>query len=371
MKGYTHKGAIKTNGLVDPSVLITDPSKLNVSTSDDGFKLITPAPGNFEWWYFDVIDVKKDYVLKIVAHLGTDPLRRIFFPQVAISIKTPAQKKSFRKHYSLADFTASPDCCNVRIRDEFHAFVELSGKHSLYHIVVNMNGVSARLTFTGEIEGWKPLGNEVKMERGKKRGAFYWVIPLPRALVTGEFSLGNERYTCEEAVGYHDHNYWQADVNKKLFVDDVISLWYWGRVVADDLTVIIMDTHLKSHRLTSLMVARGNTIIHSSNNLTEVCAEEFREDREMKTSYPSRIMIRSVDKNKPFQMILNAKEIIDKQDLLEGTHPFIQWLIKLLVSRPVYYGISAESTVTLADKVSKGRALYEFMVFRNQKKTLR
>jgi hypothetical protein len=58
-------------------------------------------------------------------------------------------------------------------------------------------------------------------------------------------------------------------------------------------------------------------------------------------------------------MTLNAKEVIEKRDLLDGINPFIKWIIKLLVSRPAYYGILADSAIHIADLEIKGMALYE------------
>lgn len=366
LKGYIHKGTVKTNGFVDPSQSITDTSKLRVLPSDDGFQLTDSEKGNFEWWYFDVIDSNTGCILKLVAHLGTDPLRRRFFPQVAISIRTPTKIQSFIRPYSLRDFSASSDFCDVRMKDEFHAFVESPGKDNLYHLTVNINGFSANLTFIPEIEGWKPLGDKVNINIGRKKGAFSWIIPVPRAKVVGEFSLGKEKYELKEAFGYHDHNYWKVDVRKKLFMDDVISKWYWGRFLSKDYTIIFMDTYVMGHPIKSLMIAKQDKIIHSSNNLIEVFADEMKKDDQIKTLYPSRITIKSVEENNPFQMILKSKEIIEKRDLLQGVNPFIKWLIKLLVAKPAYYGILAESSINIADEEIRGMALYEVMSFRSK-----
>ena len=365
MNSYIHKTGIKTSRLADPSLQITDATELEVFPSDDSFQLINSEKGNFEWWYFDIIDLDIDCILKLVAHLGTDPLRRRFFPQIAISIKTPTHRQALIKHYSLKDFSASTEFCDVRLKDEFHAFLKSPTRDDFYHLTVNVDDFRAELTFICEIEGWKPLGNNVKIKMGKKEGIFYWVIPAPKAKVVGEFCIGNKRYELKEALGYHDHNYWQVDVRNKLFMDDVVSKWYWGRFLSKDYTIIFMNTYLRKYPIKSLMIARGDKIIHSSNNLIEVFANGFEKDDEIKTLYPSRITINSVEEDNPFQMILNSKEIIDKRDLLEGVNPFLKWLIKLFISKPSYYGILAESTINIDDKEIRGISLYELMSFRD------
>jgi hypothetical protein len=114
------------------------------------------------------------------------------------------------------------------------------------------------------------------------------------------------------------------------------------------------------------MIARGNKIIHSSNNLISISEAKFKKDMEIQTLYPSQITVRSTEKNALFKMKLNSKEVIEKRDLLKGINPFIGYLIKALVSRPSYYGILAESTLNIADEEIKGIAMYELMTFRNR-----
>jgi hypothetical protein len=65
-------------------------------------------------------------------------------------------------------------------------------------------------------------------------------------------------------------------------------------------------------------------------------------------------------------MTLQSKETIDKRDLLDSVNPLTKLLIKLLVSRPAYYGILADSTINIADKEIRGMAVYEIMSFRRK-----
>ena len=187
--------------------------------------------------------------------------------------------------------------------------------------------------------------------------------PVPKAKVKGKFSLGEKKYALKEAIGYHDHNYWKVGATKKLFMDDAISKWCWGRFLSNDYAIIFMETYVMGHPIKSLMIARQDKIIFSSNNLIDVFANELKRDEEIKTSYPSKITIQSVEEANPFQMTLRSKEILDKRDLLEGVNPFIRWLIKRLISRPAYYGILADATIKIAGKNLKGRAIYEQMSF--------
>lgn len=343
----------------------TDPLESKVSPPDDGFHLSTHEIGDFEWWYFDVYDPDTNYTLKVVAHFGTDPLRRRFYPQLVISINSPTEKQTFIKVYALEDFTASTEFCDIRLSNEFRAYVDSSNKANLYHISVNTDKFRAILNFDGQIEGCKPLGAEVEAEKGNKKGAFFWAIPLPKAKVVGEFSLGGKKCTIKEGLGYHDHNYWKVDRECKLFMDDIISKWYWGRSYAEGYTVIFMDVYFRQRQIKSLVIADETNIIHCSFNTTNVVPQDFRFDADLKSQYPTRITVKSLGHNNPFQMTLRAKAIVDKRDLLEGINPVVKWLIKLLVSRPAYFGILAESVVELDNDEIKGMALYEIMSFRD------
>jgi len=364
MKHFIHQGVVQPNGSVDTSQSIRDLTQLKVLPSDDRCHLRIPKIGDFEWWYFDVIDPQGPVILKIVAHLGTDPMRRKCYPQLAISAKTPSLSQAITLPYSLDDFQASTDLCDVSLRDDFHVSVVSPNHDNIYQLSVDTEAFKANLKFIPDIEGWKPLGDEITIERKNKRSQFFWMIPLPKAKVVGEFSIGNSTFQLGDGVGYHDHNYWKVDSPKKLFMDDVISKWYWGKLVAKDYTIIFMDTDLKSHSIKSLFLAKGNQILRSSNNFIKVIPDGFQKDIEIKTHYPSQITISSVENNDPFEIILNGKEVTERKDLLEGVTPILKWLINVFVSRPAYYGILADATINIEYKSIKGIGNYEMMFFR-------
>ena len=367
MRGYIHQGIIKENGVVDPKRTITDASELEVLPSDDRFHLKTYQIGHFEWLYFDVIDLKTGCVLKIVVHLGTDPLRRKIFPQVAISIRTPNKRDSIIKSYSLSDLRASSDFCDVNIKDELHVSIESPAKGRIYHLKININSFKAAITFIGQIDGWKPFGDEIRLKQRRKTAAFGWVIPVPKAEVVGEFYFENKKYNLEEALGYHDHNFWEVGPDKKLYMDEIVSQWYWGRFLSRDHAVIFMDTYLRKKSIRSLMIARGNKIIHSSNNLIEVSVDEFQKDDHLKASYPSRITVKSLSESIPFKMTLESKELIDVRDLLDGVPSVLSWFIKLLVFKPTYYGFLADTRIQVDHEKIRGFSLYEVMSFRTHR----
>jgi hypothetical protein len=355
-----HQGVVKENGIVDKSQVITDPIALQTRASDDGLHLDNFNTGNFEWWYFDILDPETDCILKLVAHLGTDPLRRKFFPQIALSVKTPAIKKAFSQLCQLDEFNAAHDECNVKIADKFHCY----GKYNDYHIWVDIPDFRGEFTFNSQLPGWKPLGNEITIERKKRRATFGWIIPVPRATVNGTYIFKGQKYNLKNASGYHDHNFWKVEQTKKLFIDAVISKWFWGRFRASDYTIIFMNTHFRYNQINSLYISAGKKLIHSSNNVMQFHIDQQKMDGELNCLYPAKSIIRSLKTPETFNLVLKTKEVIDRKDLLAGVNPILSCLIKTLVSRPAYIGLEAECHLTHDDQNIRGIGIFESMLFR-------
>jgi hypothetical protein len=204
------------------------------------------------------------------------------------------------------------------------------------------------------------------MQQGSKQAAFVWVVPLPRAAVAGVFSLVGVDYEVEEGLGYHDHNAWQVDPKAKLFLDRVISQWYWGRFLGSEATMIFMDTCFRTHNLQTCLLAIGNTVVHSSNNLVEVTPEAFTHDAALHTTYPTRMTVALPDAVCPLRMVLKAQAVLDRRDLLEGLHPILKWCIRGLISQPSYHGLLADATGHLGGEEIHGKALYEAMYVRRK-----
>jgi hypothetical protein len=266
--------------------------------------------------------------------------------------------------FAVEDFQAAREHCDVKIQDAFHAWVQPASEAPTYHLVVHLPDFSATLQFRGQLPGWKPLRDAVPMQQGRKHAAFSWVVPLPRAEVVGTFSMAGVSYELTEALGYHDHNVWQVGPHAKLFIDNVISQWQWGRFLGSECTVVFMETCFRTHSLRSCLLATDRTMLHSSNNLVEVVTEHVTQDDVLRVPYPTRMTVALPEEPYALQMVLQAKEVIDRRDLLAGLPSLLQWCVKRLCSRPAYHGILADTTVRLAGAERHGDALYESMYFR-------
>jgi hypothetical protein len=342
-----------------------DSNKQTVNPEDDGFHIVNCTIGDFEWWYFDILDHISDCFLKIVMHLGTDPLKTRIFPQLALSINTPEESESITLPYVTGQFQADTRQCNITIKDEIKIWTELDTPME-YYVKIDIPRFTCNFRFKGKIEGWKPLGNETSHQIGKKKGAFSWIIPMPKAKVEGEFFFDGMHYILHDAIGYHDHNYIRVDRKHPLHIDDLVVKWYWGKCYADRLTIVFMDTWLRTNRLLSLLVAEDNAIIHSANNRMNCTVEASGYDPVLQVQYPSSLLLQSTDEYFPFQTAFEFHKISDRKDLLEGVNPVLKYIIKKLISKPAYFGILAKVKVKIADETREGFGNFESMVFRGK-----
>ncbi len=331
--------------------------------SNDGYLLDSERIGNFEWWYFDCIDIQNNCLLKIVVHLGTDPLRKSFFPTLALSIKTPEATRAIELKYNLWEFHAKKNRCNLRLRQDCHIYSD-SDNSGYYHIDINISEFRASLTFKQNVPVWVPPTHKIKALKGNRHSELFWNVLQPRSIVDGSFEYNNISYTLHDAIGYHDHNYWQLNSKQGLFMDEVITRWYWGKCVAGPYTVIFMETWMSGLRVKSIMVSKHDKILYCTDkNLTIKVNKEILH-ASLKSKYPSRITIQSNNEDFPFELVLNCEELIESKDLLRGVNPLIARLVKSFVARPAYYGIYSTAILETQNQKLDGFGISELMLFR-------
>ncbi len=355
-----HQGIVQKNGLVDTSQFIDDHHLRQLSESDDGLHLDNYDPGNFEWWYFDITDPDTETILKIVLHLGTDPLRQKFYPQIALSVHTPSVKKSIITPCQLSELTASSDTCHLKMADKLFCQVVDDD----YFIRINLPDFKGEFTFHRQSPGWKPLGSQLPFEKKNRSAIFGWLIPVPRARVSGNYEYNGQIHEFKNAAGYHDHNFWKVNKTNKLYIDAVLSGWYWGRFHAADHTIIFMSTTFRKNQIRSLYISDGGKLIHSSNNLILFHIDQHIVDERLKYTYPSKMTISSWHQPDKFSFTLTTKEMIDYRDLLSGVNPLIAFMIRTFVSKPYYLSLKTDFHLTYDQKSIRGSGIIEKMVFR-------
>jgi hypothetical protein len=332
---------------------------------NDGYLLDSERVGNFEWWYFDCIDIRSSCMLKIVVHLGTDPLRKRFFPTLALSIKTTEANGLIEFKYDLKDFHANKDWCNVQLREDCHIFSD-SDNSGYYHIDINIPGFRASLIFERTVPAWVPPAHKMKAIKGKRHSEFFWNVPQPRAVVNGSFEYKNISYTLNNAIGYHDHNYWQLNSTRGLYIDEVITRWYWGKCVAGPFTVIFMETWMSGMSVKAIMVSEHNIIVYSTDKNLTITVNKEKLYAPLKSKYPSKITIQINNNDFPLKLVLDCEELIESKDLLRGVNPLIAGLVKSLVARPAYFGIYSNAILETTNQMSVGFGFYESMLLRKR-----
>lgn len=362
---YSHIGKVLNNGIVDTGEVLINPEDLTVFPEDDGCQIDEFSKGDFEWWYFDINEQTSDCILKIILHVGTNPLRTRVNSHLAVTVTTREKSESILFPFSIKEMKADTQKCNITVSDKILIRAE-SDAPPLYIVKINIPGFKCNFSFRSEIEGWKPFGKSVQFQTGRKKVDFSWVIPVPLATVDGDFSFRGRKYELAGAKGYHDHNYIKPDRKHPLYMDDLVTKWYWGKCYAGGYTVIFGDVRCRANRILPLMIAENNKIIHSSNNLIDCSVLSFGYDSFIKTEYATSIQLKSIDNNFPFLLKFECEKILDHRDLLEGINPLVRFLIKRVVARPAYHGVLARVGVAMNNINVEGFGNYESMVFRSK-----
>jgi hypothetical protein len=333
--------------------------------ANDGYLLDSERIGNFEWWYFDCIDIQNNCMLKIVVHLGTDPLRKSFFPTLAISIKTPEATRAIEFKYNLKDFHADKNGCDVRLKQDCHIYSD-SDNSGYYHIDIDIPEFRASLIFKQTVPVWVPPAHKIKALKGNRHSELFWKVLQPRSIVDGSFEYSNISYTLNDAIGYHDHNYWQLNSKHGLFMDEVITRWFWGKCVAGPYTVIFMETWMSGVKVKSIMVSEHDKIMYSTDKNLTITVNKEMLHAPLKSKFPTQITIQINNEGFPLELILNCEELIESKDLLREVNPLIAWLVKSFVARPAYYGIYSTAILETPNQKLEGFGIYELMLFRKQ-----
>ena len=342
-----------------------DTDDQEVRPEDDGLQITDFRKGDFEWWYFDMYDQTKGCFLKIVLHIGTDPLRTRIYPQLALSINTPEKSESLTLPFNMEDLIADPNQCNITVDNRIKIWNEPANTE-IYFIKIDIPGFRGDFRFEGATEGWKPRGNKMVHQMGKNKSEFYWIIPQPRSIVAGEFFYRNKTYKMTRATGYHDHNYLKVDREYPLYLDVLFNKWYWGKCSAGKFTMLFMDIYYKKSHSLAILVTENNKKRFSSYSLTDCSVIKYGYDNILKTKYPESLRIRSFDDNFPFQADFEFEKILDRKDLLDGVNPLLKFLIKKLIAKPVYHGILSRVRLEIKNQLLDGYGNFESMVFRGK-----
>ncbi len=313
------------------------------------------APDYFEWWYYDV--TFEDNSTASIVLYGAAMVDKSHAPGVMLNLST-ANGAVYNSFTSMR-------------RDELHtsavgdiAVANSSAMHEGSLLHVQAEGVAEDATplavdlhFVPQMAGLK-LGDGALKANGKT--ILGWVIPMPRAEVTGTVTIGGKTRTVH-GIGYHDHNWGEVDLQESM------AYWYWGRVTTANLSVIYAELHLQPQFGSEPI---GFVLVGDATHMVGGFAEaQFSPHPAQFVDAANRPVPQGLDiKGAKFSLELDQNRVLQAVDFADRVSPWQRPLLHL-VSRPAYlrtlcdYRFSSELDSVPATSV--GHALVEYMYVRS------
>lgn len=295
----------------------------------------TGLKGAFEHWYFDA---RLDDGYVIVGFLQTSELITKK-PGVELHVYRPdGTRVEIRKPYPRAACRAAKDYCDVTVGHNYARLENPDSTEGLpsYRVYLEENGVRFDLTFQAKVDAWQP--GHGRSTFGEK-DFFAWVVPAPRAEVSGTIVVdGVERQV--HGLGYHDHNWGKG------FMPRIVNRWYWGRVYAEDLTLIYATIGLNPKRfgpdfwIKPLMLAIDDKVVVSTGEIT-MTEGPRRHDRVADNAFPEWLELKSDN----VSLRLDVKDVIHAHSILSDipglgkprVAPLVKPLLNAAVGHPGYF----------------------------------
>lgn len=326
--------------------------------ADDGLHTDVSQRGLYEWWYFDThLDGGHTVVIFFHASNPNPGLQgKTGIEFVLIDPKGRRTQKFFAHKKSA--FSADHDRPRVEIGANTISVEQEEGQLPIYEVSVDEPGLRCQLRYTAEVNGWKP---GTGYSHFGDLGHFAWVVPFPRATVTGTITLGQETIPVS-GIGYHDHNWLNFQFQQ------IIDYWMWGRVYSDSFTLayayIQCNDKVNNHTVKALMLAEASEVIVSTGEF-QFEQGSYSYDSRAKHHYPRRIRL-AVDGE--FEAALQVRRVLEAQDLLENYNPVLRFIARhILRLQPGYFRLASEFDLSVMrageNKSESGTTLHEIVIF--------
>ncbi|HKT02376.1 MAG TPA: lipocalin-like domain-containing protein [Rugosimonospora sp.] len=328
-----------------------------------------PAGGNgahlarhryaFEHWYFDAV-LDNGYL--VVAFLQSRELvtRK---PGVEVHVYAPdGTRRTLVKRYPAHAVSTSPERCEVHIGPNSAVLDAAESGLPVHRLRLAEEDIALDLTFRSEVPAWMP--GDGKTLYGDVE-YFAWVVGAPRAAVTGTVRVGDTTMDAR-GRGYHDHNWGVADMKR------IIDRWYWGRIYADDLTLVyasvLTTPGYGASWVTPLMLAYKDSVVLSTGQVT-VTPGNPRFDATVRRPYPDSLHLAVADQ---LDLRLDVRAVVHAHDLLDdlpvARNRVVKPLLRAVVGRPGYFRFRSDFTLSAvvdgATQERTGTALHEMVALR-------
>lgn len=290
-----------------------------------------PYDGRFywEWWYFDA---QFDDGYRCVLELQYPNLTNIFAKECTMlfNVYTP-DGRDYNNiiPFPLSMWRASQETCDVAIGEN-----TIRGYDPEYRVKFAHSGLACDLTFENLLPGWTRGSGEIMFGMPEKQQVFGWVVPQPRARVSGTLSVDGVEHEVT-GLGYHDHNWGNGIIPRYL------SHWVWGRLTTDRLTMIFADVVTARWcgdvHIPIVFLALDDRIVLESSR-AEYQVGDYVSDSAGFQVYPSHVDMefRERDVAGEFHFTI-SKELEMVNTLAEKLPPRIVRIIGKTLAGPAYY----------------------------------
>ncbi len=349
--------------------LIDEWATTQLSPAEDGAHTL-PGDKFFEWWYFDA-HFDNGYQLVVALH------PRLFNVSdrpavIAVHLYGPDGWKAVEvAAFGPSETISAVGRCDVRLGNS-RAWD--AGDH--YSVYIEQGPIRAELEYQTEIEGVR-VGTGVLFTDPTNERSFHWIIPIPRARVSGYLWIDGERVAVS-GTGYHDHNWGNLDLYR------AIRRWSWGHVVADRYTMIFWELLARGRwdsHMTGAMLWQGAELLLSTNQVNMYSSEVgidpgedvYNLDRIRAQVNDNSLMAQAIPQNPLVLDKINfaqprfgresARRMLEKICFLSERVPFIGQSVKRWVGYGTYYRLQAECELEVAEECHSGHMFYEIMDF--------
>jgi hypothetical protein len=315
--------------------------------------------GMFEWWYFDA-HLDSGHTLVVFFHASNpNPWRTRKTAMEIVLLRPDGKRVQKFIPYRKSEFIAARDKPEVTIGMNTLRVKQQDHSLPVYEIDVHEKELGCHLTYTAEVNGWKP---GTGLSHFGNLGYFGWIIPFARAKVEGTITDGDKTIQVS-GIGYHDHNWLNFPFQT------IIKYWMWGRIYSENFTAayayIQCNEKVDNHIVKVLMLADGREVILSTGEF-DFFKEDFEYHPKAKYRYPKKISISAPD---ALTATLQMEKILEAQDMLENFNPFLRSIAKnILRIKPGYFRLVSdfELDVKRHGKSVKetGTTLHEIVLFR-------
>ena len=315
----------------------------------------------FEHWYFDAHLDSGHTVIAFLQKRRPEE-RPGSKPVVELLVYYPdGTRRQVTRHYPKAAFRASTQTCEVAIGHN-RARTDLSGELPVHHLHAAEEDLELDLTFANETPSWMPGNGTTRYGR---TDFFGWVVPAPRAQVTGTITIDGEKRAVT-GRGYHDHNWGVGNMPR------IVERWHWGRLYTDDFSLLYATVRTQArfahHESRPLMLAHGRDIVLSTGEV-ELTEGPLVHNAQAGRGYPEWIRLQVDD---AVDLTLNVRSVVHAHDLLDDVpvvrSPLVKPIVHKLVGHPGYFRFTSDFELTAivdGEKFERsGTTLHELVALR-------